>query len=443
MPKYFLQIFGCAMNYSDAERIASVLTAAGWEQADEIDAAELCLFVTCSVKQKAEDKVFGQLAKLAKWKAAQPGRQIGLTGCMVRQTSKQTTEKKDTLLQRSKLLDFVWRIEDTADLLNLLDGGESASFEKTYFSIPPARANQYQVTVPIMTGCDNWCSYCVVPLTRGREVSRDEAEILAECKQAVKHGAGEITLLGQNVNSYGKEPGRFARLLEQVAQIPKLKRLRFTSSHPKDFDENVIAVMAANPVIERHLHLPAQHGDDEILRRMNRGYTAAEYLTLVEQFRKKLPTASVTTDLIVGFPGETDTQFDSLLRFYEKAAFDFVFFSQYSPRPGTAAAKLPEQIPAAVKSARWHIVNELLKKITGGKYAALKDQILEVLVEKCQNGSCEGRSSEFYLVKFPGSDELVGQLVQVKITEPRMVELLGEVGVRKLGRKYESMRRVW
>ncbi len=428
MPKkYLLHILGCQMNYSDAERITTVLQAVGWQQTPDLASADLVLFVTCSVKKKAEDRVYSELDKLAQLKIQKPTLKIGLTGCMVRQTSIQSDIKRDTLLKKSSTLDFVWRIEDTVQLPELLGGKPLAAYEKTYFSIPPARSSQAQVFVPIMTGCDNWCTYCVVPLTRGREISRTPAEILAECRQAVEHGALEITLLGQNVDSYQKKSSAFAKLLDQVAQIPGLKRLRFTSSHPKDFDESVIDVMERHANIERHLHLPVQHGNDEVLRRMNRGYSATEYLDLIKKFRIRLPTASVTTDLIVGFPGETDAQFEDLLEFYRRAAFEFAYFSRYSPRLGTAAADLPDQIAETTKTKRWHTLNELLKKITSQKYATLKDQILEVLVEKHTNGICKGRSSEFYLVGFPGTDELIGKLVKVKITKPQTLELIGEL----------------
>ena len=433
--KYFWKIFGCAMNYADAERVAQVLDELGFERTEKLSEAELILLFTCSVRQKSEDKVFGEIENLKTWKAQKPERKIGLTGCMVRQTSSQNSEKRDPLLHRSKALDFVWRIEDSSQLEKLLAAHNSQLATRNFFSIQPKHNNKTQVLIPISTGCDNFCSYCIVPHARGREISREPDEIIKECEKAVKNGAIEITLLGQNVNSFQKKKGapalsggeRFAKLLEKVAAIPKLARLRFMSSHPKDFDATVIDVMAEHENIERHLHLPAQHGDDEILRRMNRKYSAEHYLGLIKKFRAKLPDASVTTDFIVGFPGETDEQFANLLEFYKKADFDFAFFAKYSPRPETAAASFPDQVPEKVKKERFAKLNSLVVATTTKKYKQLKNKLLEVLVEKCTKGMCEGRSSEFYLTKFEGDKDLIGKIVKVKITQPREVELWGEL----------------
>ncbi len=413
------------MNYSDAERVASVLENLGWCQTTKIEKANLVLLFTCSVKQKAEDKVFGFLDNLVVWKSKKSDRCIGLTGCMVRRSSDRNAVKKDALLRRNTLLDFVWRIEETAQLPKFL--GENGCLAiKNYFSIPPTHSNPAQVFVPISTGCNNFCSYCIVPHARGREFSRDEKEVLAECEAAVRKGATEITLLGQNVDSYKKQKGAFAKLLARVAAIPKLGRLRFSSSHPKDFDGSVSEVMAKFGNIERHLHLPAQHGDDEILRRMNRGYTSREFLERVAKFREKNPKSSLTTDLIVGFPGESDEQFENLLNFYHEVNFDFAFFSKYSPRRGTPAATFENQIAERIKKERFRKLNELVVTTTTRKYLKLKNKTFEVLVEKCVDGICEGRSSEFYLTKFKGTKNLVGKIVRVRITQPREVELFGE-----------------
>ncbi|MCF7846123.1 MAG: tRNA (N6-isopentenyl adenosine(37)-C2)-methylthiotransferase MiaB [Candidatus Peribacteraceae bacterium] len=439
MKKYFWKIFGCAMNYADSERVANILAELGLGRTENLNEADLFLIFSCSVRQKAEDRIFGEIEKLADWKKAKPGREIGLTGCSVRRTSNQDSAKKDPFLRRAPNLDFVWQIEESGHLTELLATRNQEPATRNFFQIEPQRQNQRQVLVPISTGCDNFCSYCVVPYARGREISREPIEILAECEEAVKNGALEITLLGQNVNSYQKKHGAFAKLLDQVAKIKKLKRLRFISSHPKDFDESVIDVMARNPNIERHLHLPAQHGDDEILKKMNRKYSAKHYLELIEKFRAKLPEASATTDFIVGFPGETDEQFENLLNFYRKANFDFAFFAKYSPRPETPAATFENQIPAAVKKERFDRLNALVVETTAKKYKNLKNKTLEVLVEQATRHSrasgnpkkekvvCEGRSSEFCPTKFEGPEKLIGEMVKVKITKPREVELWGEI----------------
>jgi len=426
MKKYFWKIFGCAMNYADAERVARVFEKLDFERTENLDDADLVLIFSCVVRQKSENKIFGELEKLKKWKSAKLSRQIGLTGCAIRRTSNHESAKKDAFLRRAEILDFVWQIKDSIKLGEFL-GVEKFKSCENFLEIDPVRQNRRRVFVPISTGCDNFCSYCVVPFARGREVSRSEKKILTECEKAVKNEAREITLLGQNVNSFQKKQGAFAQLLAKVAAIPSLKRLRFISSHPKDFDESVIEVMAANKNIERHLHLPAQHGDNEILRKMNRNYSVEKYLDLLQKFREKLPTASITTDLIVGFPGETEENFENLLSFYQKANFDFAFFSQYSPRPETAAATFENQIPAILKKERFRKLNDLVITITTQKLMKMKNKTLDVLVEKCRNGFCEGRSSEFYLVKFEGDEKLVGEIAKVKVIQPREVELFGEI----------------
>jgi tRNA-2-methylthio-N6-dimethylallyladenosine synthase len=424
--KYYLHILGCQMNYSDAERVETVLGLADWQRTENPAEADFYAFVTCSVRQKAEDRVLGLLRELREWKAAKEGRKLGLTGCMARQTSTRADAEPDALLQQCAELDLVWRIEDTARLPELLGGGQTV-YGKSYFSIMPARASQRQVWVPIMTGCDNWCTYCIVPVTRGREVSRPEAEILAECRAALESGAVEITLLGQNVNSYQKDKKAFARLLAQVAELPGLRRLRYTSSHPKDWDTELLAVTAAYPVIAKHLHLPAQHGDDEILRRMNRNYTSAEYLALLEQIRAKIPEMNITTDLIVGFPGESAAQFAKLVEFYRAAEFGFGYLSRYSVRRGTAAAELPDQVPQAVKAERWHTLNAVMKEYAAKEHEKAADKTLQVLVEGSKAGKLLGRSDEYYLVKAAGDAKLVGQIVPVRITQTKTLELHGEI----------------
>lgn len=435
------------MNFADAERVARILEKLDFERTENLNEADFVLIFSCVVRPKAEDKIFGELEKLKKWKSAKNGRKVGLTGCAIRRTSSQNSEKKDAFLRRAPILDFVWKIENSSKLPELMETRYIASPHpkthhsklKPFFSVQPKRDNKAQVLVPISTGCDNFCSYCIVPYARGREISRDESEILTECEKAVKNGAREITLLGQNVNSFQKKKGSFAKLLAKVAAIPNLHRIRFMSSHPKDFDESVIDVMAANENIERHLHLPAQHGDDEILKKMNRKYSAEHYLKLIKKFRAKLPDASVTTDLIVGFPGETDEQFENLLKFYKKANFDFAYFAKYSPRPETTAAGFENQIPEVVKKKRFEKLNSLVVTTTARKYKKLKNKVFEILVEKTEchpraDGDpkkekviCEGRSSEFYLTKFEGNEKLVGKLVKIKITKPREVELFGEI----------------
>lgn len=422
------------MNHADAERVSSVLTATGWTETKEAKEADLYIFVTCSVRQKAEDRVFGLLEVLADWKQARAGRQIAITGCMARLTSNRTSTKPDPLLRRCPLLDLVWRMTDTHLVPDLL-GAKLAptapsddEYYKHFFAINPERKNPVSALIPIMTGCDNWCTYCIVPVTRGREVSRPQAEILTECRKAVAGGALEITLIGQNVDSYQKSSEAFAELLAEVARIPNLRRVRFMSSHPKDISPAVMDVMAAHPTIERHLHLAVQHGDNAVLERMNRGYTAAEFLKKIRLFRKKVPGATVTTDIIVGFPGETPAAFKKLVKFYKQAAFDFAFISRYSPRRGTASAKLwKDDVPREVKAARWNELNQLLLTTTNQLLQKRIGQTLEVLVERSENGLCSGRSSEFIFTKFLGTPDLIGTIQPVKINLAKEIELVGKI----------------
>ena len=432
--KYFLHVLGCQMNTADAQRISGVLTATGWQHTEKIESADAYIFVTCSVKQKAEDKVFGHSKSLAAWKKEKPGRVVALTGCMARKTSTRRTESADPLFEKMKILDTVFRIEDTAALPDLLGSHSPKApvdeqYYKDYFSIPPRlKKGAAQVFIPISKGCDNWCSFCIVPLTRRREHSRPKKDILEEAKEHIKNGAIEITLLGQNVDSYKKSSHAFADLLDSVAKLPGLKRLRFTSSHPKDMVQEVMQVMARHENIERHLHFASQHGDNEVLHRMNRGYSAETFLEKVEQFRSILPGASVTTDIIVGFPGETDAAFKRLVKFYKKAAFEFAFISRYSQRKGTLAEKqYADDIPPEVKAARWHEMNMLLRSVTGKRYKKCIGTTLEVLIESWHEGVGIGRSSELFLVKALCPKSAVGSIIPVHIKNARDTELLGQM----------------
>lgn len=420
-PKYWLIIFGCAMNYADGERVARILTELKFQPAEKLEAAELVVLVSCSVRQKAEDRVFGLLKNLTRWQAAKAGRQIFLTGCMVRPANQKKLEGKFPQLTAAL------PIKEIIRLPQILATPQVPLSPKDYLKIVPQRSQVFSALIPIMTGCDNFCSYCIVPYARGREVSRSQTEILRECRAAGQNGAREIFLLGQNVNSYGKKLGAFARLLRAACRLPKVERVRFTSSHPRDFDAATIATLAEEPKIERHVHLPAQHGSDKILARMNRGYTAANYLAKVEQLRKAVPEVSLTSDFIVGFPGETEADFRRLCQFYRQANFDFAFLASYSPRVGTPAAQLPRQVPEPVKRARLRRLNAILTKVTATKLKQRVGQMLQVLVEKTVRGVASGRSAENFLVKFAAQKNLLGQIVPVKITRAREFELWGEV----------------
>lgn len=451
--KYFVQTYGCHMNYSDSERVATVLERLGYEKTSEQKEANMIVFNTCSVKQKAEDRVLGLRKQLRALHEEKRDLQVAITGCMVRKSSTQLeTQNRDKLLDRMPEVDFVFRIEDLAKVPNLLkevdpklqfsDIPDDGTLEN-YFKIAPKISAKYSVFVPVMTGCDKFCTYCIVPFTRGREMSRDFNEIIEECTKLVEGGAIEVTLVGQTVNSYGlsfndKKSGKFAAygkspfaaLLREVDKLydKGLRRLRFTSPHPRDFHDEVIETMASLRTICPYVHMPVQAGDDALLRRMNRNYKTAEYKTILEKIKKAIPDCAISTDIIVGFCGETEQEYENTYNMYKEMEWDMCFLSRYSPRKGTYSEKqLEDSISYEVKAERWHKMNLLLKEISAKKHAAYIGKELEVLVDQQIGESCIGRSREYKEVHFRSGRKLIGQLAQVKITSAGTFELRGEL----------------
>ncbi len=468
---YHIQTFGCQMNSSDSERVAAILEKSGYQKARSLEDTDLFIFNTCSIKQKGEDRVYGMIKNIASYKKANPRLLIGITGCMVRQSSSRNSsaEKKDHLLQQLGPLDFVFRITDTHKLPEILAEAEpSLSLRDIdevalddYLRVTPEYASKYQAFVPIQIGCDKYCTYCIVPYSRGREQSRPAADILAECRELVAKGCKEITLVGQTVNSYGlsaldsvnfksseerttSKDGftlPFTRLLQSIDELSAmgLDRLRFTSPHPRDFSDELIEAHATLKTLCPYVHLPLQSGDNQILARMNRKYTVEQYREIIQKLRARLPECVITTDLIVGFSGETDEQFDHTCEIFEEIRWDQAFISRYSERVGTVAAKaFPDDVPAPVKAMRWHRLNSLLKKISKAKNRLYEGRTLEVLVERHNTltGEFEGRSREMKLVQFPApiatstsrialdasksatsNPDLVGQILNVKIVK--------------------------
>ncbi len=413
------------MNYSDSERIRSVLERVGWSETEQEKNADLVIFNTCSVRQKSEDKAVGAMRKC---KQENPDTCIGVTGCMVRKTGSRK-HSNDKLLKLNPV-DFVFRIEDLGKIPKVLEEffpGQVSFVEEieNYFSIMPHVENSAQVFVPIMQGCDKFCAYCIVPHTRGREISRPMKNILDECEILVKKGAKEITLLGQNVNSYVADGKKcFAQLLREVDKLKKhgLKRIRFTSPHPQDFKDDVIDAIAECETLCPYVHLPAQHGSDKVLKEMNRNYTSAEYEMIVKKLRKCVPGCSIVTDIIVGFPGETEEDIQALLNFGDRMKFDFSYTAIYSPRKGTPAAEREDQIPAEEKKSRFHRFDEVVKKHALARRAEFIGETVEVLVETAtpnKDGTwrCGGRSAEFLEVYCTTKENLLGQIVNIKITD--------------------------
>jgi len=450
--KYFIQTYGCQMNTSDSERVASVLERLGYEKAETLEEADFLAFNTCSVRQKAEDRVTGLRPHMARYLAKNPKMKFAITGCMVRKTSTQESYKRDQLLVRMPEVDIAFRIEDVAQLPELIKAvAPDVEFSDTlddgtlenYFKIAPKKDTNYSVFVPIMTGCDKFCTYCIVPYTRGREYSRDFDDIIEECAKHVEEGALEITLVGQTVNTYGlsfndRKSGKFdnyelnpfATLLREVDKLKAegLKRLRFTSPHPRDFHDDVIEAMADCETVSPYFHMPVQSGDNRTLRRMNRNYNMEEYMEILGKIRKAIPDVAISTDIIVGFCGETDDEFERTFEMYKELEWDWCYMARYSPRKGTySEKKLPDDISPKKKAERWHRLNELMLGIAAKKAEALVGKTVNVLVNTQIGESCSGRTDGFKEVKFKSGRALVGKIVPVKITETQSIEIFGEL----------------
>lgn len=436
------------MNYSDSERIATVLAQLDYQPTYLLNEADLIIFNTCSVRQKAEDRVFGHMHTIEKLKKTNKGLKVGLTGCMVRESGLCKSLSKNELCQKMEVLDFQFKIEDLESLpeilrsidksrnnINILyDNKDPAD---SYFRIEPKYENRAQGFIPIMTGCDNFCAYCIVPYARGREKSREIKNVIAEAKNFAEQGGIEITLLGQNVNSYAPEEydyenemvPPFVKLLGEINKIDSLKRIRFTSSHPKDMSDDLINALGKYNKICNHIHLPVQAGDDQVLKNMNRHYTVDDYKILIQKIRRTVPNVAISTDVIVGFPGETEKQFLNTVNLFEEVQFDMAYLAQFSPRKGTVAGdRMEDSVPQNEKSRRFHFLNEVLKKSSLEKNRAYFGQTVEVLVEKQKNGFAEGKTSSLKVTQFPvdSFENLVGQIIPVTITEVNVWSLRGE-----------------
>lgn len=455
---YFVQTYGCQMNLSDSERLSSVLERLGFEAASKPEEADLIIFNTCSVRQKAEDRVLGLRKLMAIWHKEKKYRIIGITGCMVRKSSTQKNKKnRDALLDTLPEVNFVLRIEDLAQLPILLkkvnpklrfeDSPDDGSLEN-YFKIAPKKTSKSSVFVPVMTGCDKFCTYCIVPFSRGRERSRDFTEIVNECKKHVVEGAVEICLVGQTVNSYGlsfldrksgafekfgKSP--FAALLTEIDKLSKngLVRLRFTSPHPRDFSDELIETLGKLKTICPYFHMPIQSGDDRTLRRMNRNYTVSEYKDIFHKLKKTLPDCAISTDIIVGFCGETDEEFENTYKLYQELEWDMCYPARYSPRRGTYSQKnMKDDVPASKKAERWHRLDKLLKKIAAQKHTAFIGKTIEVLVTDRIGTSYTGRTKEFKEVHFKSPRKLIGQSVALQIKSASVFFLEGDLMLDEL-----------
>ena len=433
--KVFIKTFGCQMNEYDSDKMVDVLGAAqGYEPTQDVEEADLILFNTCSVREKAQEKVFSDLGRIKHLK--EKGVLIGVGGCVASQEGAE-------IIKRAPYVDVVFGPQTLHRLPDLLNARAAKAKPQVDISfpeiekfdhLPPARVDGATAFVSIMEGCSKYCSYCVVPYTRGEEVSRPFEDVLVEVAGLADQGVKEITLLGQNVNAYlgkmGDEIADFALLLEYVAEIPGIERIRYTTSHPNEFTPRLIEAYAKIPKLVNHLHLPVQHGSDKILMAMKRGYTAMEFKSTVRKLRAIRPDLSMSSDFIVGFPGETEEDFQKMMKLIADVRFDNSFSFIFSPRPGTPAANLPDDTPHEVKLRRLQelqaAINQNIKEISEERVGTVQ----RILVEgpsKRGNGELMGRTECNRVVNFPGNERLIGQLVDVTITEAMTYTLRGEV----------------
>ena len=428
--------FGCQMNFKDSEKLMGILSEIGYEETDD-EHADLGLYNTCTVRENANLKIYGRLGYLSKIKEKNPEMIIGLCGCMMQEP--QVVEK---LNKSYRFIDIIFGTHNIfllAQLLyeRLISGHKVEDIwdgtTEIVEELPTVRKYDFKSGVNIMYGCNNFCSYCIVPYVRGRERSRNPEDIIDEIKQLVANGVVEIMLLGQNVNSYGKtleNPITFAQLLQRIEDIEGLKRIRFMTSHPKDLSDELIKVMAKSKKICKQMHLPLQSGSSRLLKIMNRHYNKEQYLTLVEKLRKEIPDIGITTDIIVGFPGETEEDFEETLDVVEKAQYDSAFTFIYSKRSGTPAAKMPDQVPEDVVKDRFDRLLSLVNSISKEKTKALEGSVQEVLVEEVNKkipGYVSGRLSNNSVVHFPADVSLIGSLVNVKLEEAKGFYYMGEM----------------
>ena len=495
--KYHLLTYGCQMNKNDSERIAGLLLDIGYEESPKYEDADLIILNTCSVRQSAEDRVYGMMKNFVKLKEKNPDLIIVVTGCMAGR------DKDGKIQKRLPDVDIFLPTEDLVRLPDILaqrlspprkgeavessrergdspafagspgekiyshsavsswsndnpplrkEGGGSSPFQKGragegFYNLVPKYSSPSQAFITIQTGCEEYCTYCVVPYARGKIKNRPLAEILREIKSAVSGGAVEITLLGQIVNAWHVRDGDcftsdnpsansceladdnaddFAAMLWEINQISGIKRLNFVSAHPRYMTDGVIEAMRL-PAHLNYLHLPVQSGSDKILQKMNRRYTAEEYLEIIKKIRDAKPQIALATDIIVGFPGETEKDFEDTIELYKKCDFDIAYLAKYSPRSGTPAFKaLKDDVPHDEKERRWRVLQNLMEETALRKNQKYLGREVEVLVESCRDGKCAGNSREMKRVVFPGGESLIGQIVKVKISEAKEWELEGD-----------------
>ena len=435
--KYYIRTYGCQMNEHDSEVMGGILSEMGFIATDKTDDADIILLNTCAVRENAENKVFGEIGHLKTLKRHNPDVILGICGCM-----SQEEGVVERLLQKHQFVDLIFGTHNIHRLPELLQQCymskenivEVWSKEGDIIeNLPKLRQGGIKAWVNIMFGCDKFCTYCIVPYTRGKERSRRPEDIIQEVKELAEAGYQEVTLLGQNVNVYGKDfvdlDYRFDKLLDDLRDSG-IPRIRFTTSHPRDFDDHLIDVLAKGGNLMPHIHLPAQSGSSEMLKMMGRKHTREQYLALVDKMKAKIPGLTLSTDLIVGIPNETRAQFEDTLSLYREVRYDIAYTFIYSPREGTPAAKMHDNVPLEEKKQRLQELNDVVNEIALEKNKALEGKIVEVLVEgvsKKNDHVLSGYTRENKLINFTGSKSAIGKIVPVKVTEAKTWSLNGEM----------------
>ena len=428
--------FGCQMNARDSEKLVGVLELIGYKEEPDEEKADFVIYNTCTVRENANLRVYGRLGQLGAKKKKNPHMFIGLCGCMMQEPTVVEKIKKsyrfvDLIFGTHNIYKFaeliVTRFESERMVIDIWK-----DTDKIVEDLPSERKFSFKSGVNIMFGCNNFCRYCIVPYVRGRERSRNPKDIIREIEGLVADGVVEVMLLGQNVNSYGKnleEPMTFAQLLQEIEKVDGIERIRFMTSHPKDLSDDLIEVMKNSKKICKHLHLPLQSGSSRILKLMNRRYTKEQYLDLVDRIRAKVPDVSLTTDIIVGFPGETEEDFEDTLDIIRKVKYDQAFTFIYSKRTGTPAATMDNQVPEDVIKERFNRLLTLVNEISNAQIKRFADQVKPVLVEEVNHHDASlvtGRTEENVTVHFPGTADMIGTTVDVKLTDCKGFYFMGE-----------------
>ncbi|MFA6203976.1 MAG: tRNA (N6-isopentenyl adenosine(37)-C2)-methylthiotransferase MiaB [Gallionella sp.] len=438
MKKLYIKTYGCQMNEYDSDKMADVMRACdGMEQTDKIEEADVILFNTCSIREKAEEKVFSDLGRVRPLKLANPNLVIGVGGCVA-------SQEGDVIIKRAPYVDVVFGPQTLHRLPELIKARRDSGRAQVDISFPEIEKFDHLPTpvttsasafVSIMEGCSKYCTFCVVPYTRGEEVSRPLSDVMKDIEELTAQGVKEVTLIGQNVNAYAgltedDDTVDFAYLIQAIAALPEIARIRYSTSHPRDMSQRLIDVYATTPKLVSHLHLPVQSGSDRVLAAMKRGHTVLEYKSVIRRVRALRPDLCVTSDFIVGFPGETEADFEATLKLIEDIGFDNSFSYLYSPRPGTPAAEMHDDTPLEVKSARLKRLQDKLSSLEDGVGQAMLGSVQRVLVEGISKKDVlemAGRTDNNRVINFRGSPGMIGRFVDVKVTEVVRHTLRGEL----------------